>query len=161
MNSIPGGPVRDLRTVTLQRPLSPAHQWVPAARVVVGVAGSAAALRWAAGEACRREAVLRIVSAWEEPDRIQPAVAGRSDPAQIAAGRVQKALTRVLRQQHYPHHVACVTPRGKPGRALLDETEGAGLLVVGTTGIGSGRTPGAVALFCLRHAHVPVVFVPA
>lgn len=102
-------------------PESPAmimrHAVSPIARIVVGVDGSAssaAALRWAVAEACRLPVLLRIVSAWEEPD--QPVSAHAGDPAQVAARRVQKALARVLLQQHHPRRIACVTPGASPAR---------------------------------------------
>ena len=49
----------------------------------------------------------RITAGEEEPG--QPGAAHSDDPAQIAAARVQKALARVLLQQHYPRRIACVT----------------------------------------------------
>lgn len=134
----------------------------PVARIVVGVngsAGSAAALRWAVAEACRRQALLRIVSAWEEPG--QPGAAHSDDPAQIAAERVQKALTRILLQQHYPRRIACVTPMGIPGEALLHEVNDVSLLVLGAAGVSAARAPGRTSRYCLRRGTGPLVFVPA
>jgi len=66
MNTTPAQSAPEL-PVIIARPLV-----LPVTRVIAGVdgsAGSAAALRWAAAEACRRQVLLRIVSAWEEPDR--------------------------------------------------------------------------------------------
>lgn len=68
-----GQPVRALPAMTMRRPVS------PITRVVVGVddsVGSAATLRWAAAQACRRETVLRIVSARDEPRKLRPPYAG-------------------------------------------------------------------------------------
>lgn len=138
------------------------HAVSPVARIVVGVngsAGSAAALRWAAAEACRRQALLRIVSAWEEPD--QPGSADTDESAQIAAARVQKALTRVLLQQYYPRRIACAAPMGIPGQALLDEASDASLLVLGAAGVSAARAPGRTGRYCLRRGTGPLVFVPA
>lgn len=87
MDTMSGRPVQALPAVIMRRAVS------PVTRVVVGVdgsAGSAAALGWAAAEACRRETVLRIVSAWDEPRKQRPPYAG--DPAQSAVARVQNAL---------------------------------------------------------------------
>lgn len=147
-------------------PESPAmimrHAVSPIARIVVGVDGSAssaAALRWAVAEACRLQVLLRIVSAWEEPD--QPVSAHAGDPAQVAARRVQKALARVLLQQHHPRRIACVTPRGIPGEALLNEVGEAGLLVLGAAGDRADRAAGRTGRHCLRRGRGPLVFVSA
>lgn len=131
-------------------------------RVVVGVDGSsgaAAAVCWAAAEACQHQAMLRIVSAWDELDQAGPAHDG--DPAGIAAARVQKALVRVLGRSHYPRRIACVTPRGRPGPALLAEAGGAGLLVLGVARVSPVLLAGRVNRYCLRSGHGPLVFVPA
>ena len=116
-----------LCAMVMRRPRS------PVTRVVVGVDGSAcaaAAVHWAAAEACLRQVVLRIVSAWDEPGRPGPEPA--VEPVRIAAARVQQALARVLGRLPYPRRIACATPRGKPGEALLAETGEAGLLVLGS-----------------------------
>lgn len=130
--------------------------------VVVGVDGSAAAaaaLRWAATEACRRQVALRIVSAWEERDRPGPRRSGA--PARIARARVHKGLARVLSRQRYPRRIVCATPRGAPGQALLSQAGEHDLLVLGITGVSAGPAPGPVNWYCLRYGHGPLVFVPA
>lgn len=135
---------------------------LPATRIIVGVDGSvgaAAAVQWAASEACRRGVVLRIVSAWEELDQSSPVLP--DDPARIAAARVQRALIRVLGRPIYPRRIACSTPEGGPGRALLNEAGESGLLVLGLTGIGAASALGQVNRYCLGRGRGPLVFVPA
>ena len=91
MDTAAGQSATTLPELIMRRPAPPVTS------VVVGVDGSAfaaAAVQWAAAEACRRRVVLRIVSAWDEPDQSGPSRAG--DPARIAAERIQKALGRVL-----------------------------------------------------------------
>lgn len=130
-----------------------------AARVVVGVDGSpgaGAALRWAAAEASRRDAALRIVSAWQDDDLAAASRGGPADRSLAAAGRVQDALDGLLHQHGRPRRVACVTPRGLPGRMLVEQAEDAVLLVLG---VGHGAGPGATGMYCLRFARCPVVFV--
>jgi hypothetical protein len=95
----------------------------------------------------------------EEPG--QPGAAHSDDPAQIAAARVQKALARVLLQQHYSRRIACVTPMGIPGEALLNEVSDISLLVLGAAGISAARAPGRTGRYCLRRGTGPLVFVPA
>ena len=156
MDTATGQSARVLPEMIMRRSASPVTS------VVVGVdnsAGSAAAVTWAAAEACRRQVVLRIVSAWDEPDDPGPPLAG--DPARLAAGRVQKALTRVLGRPHFPRHIACATPRGRPGPVLLTEAGPAGLLVLGMTRIGGTPASGRVNWYCLRRGRCPLVFVPA
>jgi nucleotide-binding universal stress UspA family protein len=135
-------------------------------RVVVGVDGSAAAaaaLRWAVAEACRRQASLRIVSAWQEPgqSRYRPL----ADPARRAAAHVQDALAAVLAAQRYPARIACLALKGAAGEVLLAAADPAGLLVLGITrgGTAGGGVPvaGQVNRCCLRHGRGPLVFVPA
>ena len=137
------------------------HAVSPVARIVVGVdgsAGSAAALRWAVAEACRHQALLRIVSAWQAP--AQPGAAHADDPAQVAAALVQAALAHVLLQPRYPRRIACATPRGIPGEALLSQVSDVGVLVLGAAGAAAAHTPGRTGRYCLRRGNGPLVFVP-
>jgi nucleotide-binding universal stress UspA family protein len=134
-------------------------------RVVVGIDGSARsldALRWAAAEARARDADLDVVHAWRLPMMAVPPVHavipdfsalednGRAvldtavgDPA-LAGVRVHPQLTQEA-----------------PARALLQRASGAGLLVVGTRGLGrvSGALLGSVSRQLLQHAPCPVVVV--
>jgi nucleotide-binding universal stress UspA family protein len=156
MNTAPAQAAPGLPAIIVRPPVT------PVTRVIVGVdgsAGSAAALRWAAAEACRRQALLRIVSAWEEP--VRPGPPAPSDPARIAAARVQKALARVFFQQDFPYRIACATPQGAAGEALLGEAGETGLLVLGAAGAAAARTPGTTGRYCLRRGRGPLVFVPA
>lgn len=129
------------------------------ARVVVGVDGSAdsvAALLWAAPEARRRSAVLQIVAVWEG-DPV--ADSGRAGSARIAARRLDRALRHLRREERRPDRVECDAASGDPGKILLDRASGAELLVLGMAAGGNGRVPGTTGRYCLRHAHLPVVFV--
>ena len=156
MSNAPGQSGAEQPAMILRSPV------LPVTRVVVGVdgsAGSLAALYWAAAEAVRFQAGLRIVSAWQGPARPGPLLAGH--PAQAAARLVQKALALVLSQQHYPCRIACAALAGAPGETLLSQARGAGLLVLGTARAGAARAPGATGRYCLRHGCGPLVLVPA
>jgi nucleotide-binding universal stress UspA family protein len=50
---------------------------------------------------------------------------------------------------------------GHPAQVLIDQSEEAGLLVVGSRGHGAftGMMLGSVSLYCVTHAHCPVVVV--
>jgi nucleotide-binding universal stress UspA family protein len=155
MTIMPGQSAPEMSAIFVRYPAS------PVTRIVVGVDGSAdsaAALWWAAAEACRGQAVLRIVSAWEESG--QSAFYPSGHPAQVAARRVQKALTQVLGQPHYPRHIACATPEGTPGETLLREAGDTGLLVLGMKGASAAQAPGPTCRYCLQHGGGPLVFVP-
>lgn len=128
-------------------------------RIVVGVdgsRGSGAALRWAAAEASRRDAALRIVSAWQGDDPGTTWQAGIPDPSAAAAGRVQDALDGLVREHGCPQRISCVTPGGLPGRVLVEQAAGAELLVLGAD---PGAGPGRTGSYCVSFARCPVVFV--
>jgi nucleotide-binding universal stress UspA family protein len=57
----------------------------------------------------------------------------------------------------------CESIEGGSTQVLLDQIEGADLLVVGARGHGGfiGLVLGSVSDQCARHAHIPVVVVPA
>ncbi|MGV9343590.1 universal stress protein [Streptomyces spiralis] len=133
-------------------------------RLVVGVDGSyagSAAVRWAADQARERHAVLDIVAVWEEPPE-PPAGHGRYDDGslEVARERLEHAFTEPARERNLPQRVITAPLHGRPGEQLVHRAEGAELLVLGTTGIGSPDIPGGVGLYCLRHSATPVVFVP-
>lgn len=130
-----------------------------AARIVVGVdgsRGSGAALRWAAAEASRRDAALRIVSAWQGDDPGMTRQAGIPDPPTAAAGRVQEALDGLVRDHGRPQRISCVTLGGLPGRVLVEQAADAELLVLGAD---PGAGPGRTGSYCVSFARCPVVFV--
>jgi nucleotide-binding universal stress UspA family protein len=55
--------------------------------------------------------------------------------------------------------VVHVTVRGRPAQVLVDESEHADLLVVGSRGLGGlrGMVLGSVGHHCAAHSHCPVV----
>jgi nucleotide-binding universal stress UspA family protein len=138
-------------------------------RVVVGVDGTArtvAALRWAATEAMRRDAVLCAVHAWG--NGLRPAsyapVADHPTPAECA----QRAATRLAEAVRAafggtpPVPVREVVDDRAVAPALLAHARDAELLVIATrTGAADGRPgesgPGSTTLSCLRQAPCPVV----
>jgi nucleotide-binding universal stress UspA family protein len=135
--------------------------------VVVGVDGSASALgavRWAAVEADRRGAPLRLVTAFSwEPDRGHP---GRGEHYR------EELLERA--RQHLVADAVTAAERAVPGLdvssevmvgfpigTLYDETARAQLLVLGTRGLGgvTGLLAGSVAVALSAHAACAVVVV--
>ena len=135
--------------------------------IVVGVSGSrasAAALSWAAAEARRRRARLRVVRSWA-PLHCAPyaPVEGREAAGQqrAIARRDLAAALRAAFGSAVPNGVAGELVEGAAERTLVDRSAGADLLVLGATSPPSlvGRSVGPVIQVCLSRAHCPVVVV--
>ncbi|TWD84592.1 nucleotide-binding universal stress UspA family protein [Kribbella amoyensis] len=140
----------------------------PQGSIVVGYDGSPAsraAVEWATAEAVRLHVPLRLVQV------LDPIVTSRSAPGQV----VPSAAHRAARQQaldalatgiglHQPHlSVDTRVLEGRPAEQLLQETDQAKLLVLGSRGLGgwTGLMVGSVAVQVSTHAACPVVVVPS
>ncbi|MGW2376522.1 MULTISPECIES: universal stress protein [Kitasatospora] len=144
--------------------------------IVVGTDGSESARRavlFALREAQLRGVAVRAVRAYGS---------GRADPSDlgtpswprtsgapsthlhdVVAREVTDSVEELRRQVGEPYvEVEVRCERGRPAQVLLDASEGAGLLVVGTRGAGLwGRLAlGSTSTEIVHHAHVPVVVVP-
>jgi nucleotide-binding universal stress UspA family protein len=135
--------------------------------VVVGVDGSngaRAALRFAIEEARLRGATVRAVFAWgipfvaDVPTGLLPELV--ADFRQDAEALLEDAIAQAGDTGGV--EVERVVVDSPPGRALLDASEGADLLVVGSRGRGGfkGLLLGSVGQQCAHHAPCPVVIVP-
>lgn len=129
-----------------------------ARRIQVGVDGSRASLRalsWAIGEArLSGEAAVTAVTVLPEPG----ASAGFLRHLVGAALEVEEAVRRTA--AGFP--VVHVVRYGRTAAALVAESAGADLLVVGTRGRGGvpALRMGSVSRSCLHRAPCPVVVVP-
>jgi nucleotide-binding universal stress UspA family protein len=140
---------------------------VSQAPIVVGVSGSeasAAALRWAADEARRRHAALRVVRSWDAEFTAPYAAAdGRLTPGQqrAAASEELTALIRTSFGSVFPAGVTAELAEGAAERTLVDRSAGADLLVLGSASSAApiGRSIGPVVRACLSRAQCPVVVV--
>ncbi|MFC8243946.1 universal stress protein [Streptomyces chartreusis] len=117
--------------------------------VVVGVDGSLNAVRaldWASDEAARRGAALRVVHAVPDRDEAEPVLSS-------AAARV--------RERHPDLSVEVKAMEGGTVRALLRESEGSELTVVGTRGLAgvTALLAGSVSLRLAAHVHGPLLVV--
>lgn len=137
--------------------------------VVVGVSGSrasAAALRWAAAEARRRHARLRVVRTWD-PEFDAPYAPAGQRPApgeqRESAGASLTSQLRATFGRQTPAWVTAELARGVAERVLVDRSAGADLLVLGSAAPPSptARAVGPVVRACLSRSQCPVVVCAA
>jgi nucleotide-binding universal stress UspA family protein len=133
-------------------------------RVVVGVDGSEhsrRALAWAGEEARLRGVGLEVIMAWtllSQPGREQP----RPDYGDADARAVLEQLVVDTLGDDRPPGVVLSPVNELAARALIDASEDAALVVVGSRGLGGFRELllGSVSAQVVRHARCPVVVVP-
>lgn len=139
----------------------------PRDAVVVGYNGrdhSAVALAWAADEAVRRGAPLVVLFAANYPGMTVepgPGLLHREPGALDAAYDVTAQGVREALERQPGVHVVGATELSSPSRALLDGSEGAALVVLGTRGYGRvvGALLSSVAFSVAARAACPVVVV--
>ena len=134
-------------------------------RIVVGVDGSKSsvdALLWAANQARLTGASLEVVTTWESPpnlgwpapspDKFHP----ESDARQMLSGIITRELGGTVEID-----VSQLVIEGRPAPALLEQAQGADLLVVGSRGRGTlvGTLLGSVSEHCVTHGSCPVLVV--
>jgi nucleotide-binding universal stress UspA family protein len=153
------------KTVTTTRPVAATkNRPRPRGRIVVGVDGSGAsmdALRWAARQAQLTGASLEAVMTWDiASSSYGVPVPGECDQASKAKDALNKTVHSVLGDPDGLDLVPAVV-QGPAARALLQESRGADLLVVGSRGHGPlvGMLLGSVSEQCMTHATCPVVVV--
>lgn len=132
-------------------------------RIVVGVDGSEsskAALRWAIRQASLTGASVDAITAWRYPAAY--GIAPLTDTAIDPEGDAKKTLTEALGEVSALEPDVSVRPlatEGHPAEVLLTAASGAELLVVGSRGHGgfASALTGSVSLYCVLHAHCPVL----
>lgn len=135
-------------------------------RIVVGVGErptTPAAVRFAADEARRREAVLDVVRAWrcpahESPDH--PLLAG--EPARMYEQHAVEVLDKALHDVPADVETSRRAVEGHARNVLADASRGADLLVIGAERRDRhfGLQLGRVAHGVLHHSACPVAIVP-
>ena len=136
--------------------------------VVVGVDGSAesvAALAWATRYASASGARVRALLAWHYPnvagappvERAPESVRGGTEHQMQAT--LDEAVAKACAGQ--TPEVETTVGYGHPAQVLIDASNDADLLVVGSHGRGawSGMLVGSVSIHCVTGAHCPVVVV--
>ena len=132
-------------------------------RIVVGVDGSEGsqrALEWAVEEARLRHAAVEAVYAWHQVGVAPTTIFGEADHF---AARARELLDgAVAGVDTTGVEVDCCVRTGSPAPALLHESKGAALLVVGARGRGgfAGLLLGSVGQEIAHHARCPVVIIP-
>lgn len=141
------------------------------ARIVVGHDGSAGAdhaLEVSISLAERLKSSLDIVRTWSLDTHL-PAVTqilGRSQSDEDVSATVRRDLesdTARVRDQHPAVPVELEVHRGSPAEVLVENSDGARLLVVGARGHGGfrGLTLGSVTIHLLQRSRGPVLIVPS
>jgi nucleotide-binding universal stress UspA family protein len=142
-----------------------------AGRVVVGIDDSeqaAAALRWALAEGVVRQATVEVVHVWSPPVSALPFGATLVIPVDEAAidsaarASVDEIVDTALAEmgEQPPEVLRTILP-GTPATTLVEVSDGADMLVVGShgrTGL-SRMVLGSVAMTSVNHALCPVVVV--
>jgi nucleotide-binding universal stress UspA family protein len=136
-------------------------------RIVVGYDGSPAsldALHWAAAEADRLHAPLRIVEAFDPVIAAGP-TKGNVVPLAVvhrARERTLHTLAERVRLQNSGLTVETRLHEARPAEALLEESEYARLVVLGSRGLGgwSGLILGSVTVQLSAYAPCPTVVIP-
>lgn len=131
-------------------------------RIVVGVDGSESskqALRWAIRQAELTGGSVDAVTAWHYPSTY--GLAPVADGADLE-GDAKQILTEALAEVSDLAPEVRVEPliaEGHPATVLLQAAKGADLLVIGSRGHGGFTSAllGSVSLYCVLHAHCPVL----
>jgi len=137
--------------------------------IVVGIDGSEGAkraLRFAAEEATLRNTDLRIVAVWNVPAAYY---AGEAMAPSMPTDEFEQSMQATARRQvdeslsAYPDlETHLIVTEGTPAQVLVEKSERAEMLVVGSRGLGGfrGLMLGSVGQQCAHHANCPVVIVP-
>ena len=136
--------------------------------IVVGVDGSAhsqSALDWALTESALRHVPVTVLAVAPAAASIW-GITAQFDPSEENLGKVKQAAQALVDKAvagHSGQTVTVHTVSGVPADELIKASEGADLLVVAARGAGgfARLSMGSVSSQVSRHAHCPVVVVPA
>ncbi|HEX7459999.1 MAG TPA: universal stress protein [Acidimicrobiales bacterium] len=134
-------------------------------RLVVGFDGSeaaVAALEWAAGLAGSTGADVEVVTTWSWPSGYGASLVIPTDydPEGDAEDMVARAVDEA-RGRHPDVRFVPVVIEGRTAPVLVEASNGADLLALGTRGHGAvaGMLLGSVGEHCVAHAHCPVLVI--
>jgi nucleotide-binding universal stress UspA family protein len=135
--------------------------------VVVGVDGSdpsVAALSWASRYGAATGATVRAVRVWHYPTAAGLPPGKTPEPVETEVeGWIREELSQAVTKAN-PDPSAQVETKivyGHPAQALIDESRGESLLVLGHRGHGgfAEALTGSIVIHCVNHADCPVVVV--
>jgi len=118
------------------------------------------ALQWAVRQAGLTGARLQVITAWKWPAMYgsmpMPDIDFEGGARQPVVGSVDEA-----RAEHPDLDIDLDVVAGAAAQALVEASDGAALLVVGSCGHGAfaGALIGSVSLHCVHQAHCPVVII--
>lgn len=133
-------------------------------RIVVGIDGSEScreALRWAVRIAEPTGAGIDAIMTWDVPaGMVGPYVPTAWSPADDAKTVLSDTVQGAYGSDR-PAGLRLLVRQGGAARILIEESEHAEMLVVGSRGLGgfSGMLLGSVSANCAEHAHCPVLVV--
>lgn len=138
-------------------------------RIVVGVDGSAPsvlALRWARHLAHPAHDTIDVIGVWQYPLAYNAAGGGWAvitpdcDPAEDTHHSVRDALTAAFGDDT-PTGLTTTTRQGAPAKVLIEASQGARMVVIGSRGHGGflGLLLGSVSTTVAAHAHSPVLVI--
>ncbi|MCM4084807.1 universal stress protein [Paractinoplanes hotanensis] len=140
-------------------------EWTTIVVGVDGSPGSRKALAWAAAEAADHGSGLLVLNVWEHtllPPAGSVSVSERMvpEPSRTTADELLQVIKEEL-GENPPVPVKAHVRQGRPARILIDESEGADLLVVGHRGLGgfAGLVLGSVSQHVAAYAKCPVTVV--
>lgn len=130
-------------------------------RIVVGVDGSESskqALRWAARLAAADGSRIEAITAWDYPQAYNSPVDPNWRPDLDAQTILDDTLREVFGDDR-PTGLAPIVRHGPPRTVLIEASQGAEILVIGSRGHGgfAGLLLGSVSSACSEHAHCPVL----
>jgi nucleotide-binding universal stress UspA family protein len=130
-------------------------------RIVVGVDGSESskqALRWAARLSAAEGSHIEAITAWDYPQAYNSPVDPNWRPDLDAEMILDDTLREVFGDDR-PAGLDPIVRHGPPRTVLIEASEGAELLIVGSRGHGgfAGLLLGSVSSACSEHAHCPVL----
>ena len=133
-------------------------------RIIVGVDGSDPsndALRWAGYFSVVTGARLEVVTAWEYPPSFGwAAIAPEWDPVREMTKLLEQSVAAVFGDRR-PEGMSLQVLEGGAAKVLIDASQGATMLVVGSRGHGgfAGLLLGSVSANVAEHASCPVFIV--
>jgi nucleotide-binding universal stress UspA family protein len=135
-------------------------------KIVVGIDGSGPAdqaLAWAAEEARRWDAELVVVHAWQYPYPVEPVTVMPAREGLEAAARavLDEAMAKARELGGPTVAVGGVLLEGSAAHAVLESSEDADLIVVGSRGRGgfASLLLGSVSQQVAHHATAPVAII--